>query len=206
MIKSSTVRLLTGLVAFLSLVCLGLDIARVCFDPAEKKSHNTVLVYVTDCLGLLSYTIFTWRMNTRKTQHRFLLILYRILFYALAMIAPCLELKDAHTLNQAYSVLGPIDAFGDSDFMAWITEDLGRYCWGDVRPGLEMADTTDNIQGACMALRARTILSLILAFFVLIEAFAYKISKVGAKDWVEERSSFKAETRREMVVEEKAEA
>lgn len=194
--QATTVRYLTGLVAFLSLVLLGLDIARVCFDPDEKKSKNTVLVFVTDCLGLVAYVYMTLRMNAPKKQHRFVSIIYRILYFALALIAPILELRDNHTLNNMLNSLGPA-AFEDPDFLGWLDDDLGRYCWGAVRPALEMADPSQDIHSACIALKTRTILSFIMAFFILVELALYKKSKVGTEGWVQERSSYKVDQKSE---------
>ncbi|GJJ77775.1 hypothetical protein EMPS_10134 [Entomortierella parvispora] len=191
--QATTLRYLTTLVAFLCFVCFGLDIARVCFDPAEKKSKNTVLVFITDIVGLLPYIFLTLRMNKSSKQHRFISVLYRILFFALVMIAPCLELRDAHTLNKMLNAEGPT-AFEDPVFLGWLDDDLGRYCWGAVRPALEMADPTQNIHSACIALRTRTMLSLIVAFFVLIELVLYKKSSIGTEAWVQERTSYKAES------------
>ena len=195
--QATTVRYLTGLIAFLSLVLFGLDIARICFDSAEKTSKNTVLVFVTDCLGLVAYVYMTWRMNAPKKQHRFVSIIYRILFFALVLIAPILELRDAHTLNNILNSEGPA-AFEDPNFLGWLDDDLGRYCWGAVRPALEMADPTQDIHSACIALKTRTILSFIMAFFVLIEIALYKKSNVGTEGWVQERKSYSSDVKSEV--------
>jgi len=191
-------RRISGTAGFLSFVCFCLDCYRA--NRTQASLGYFAALFVADIWGFIPYTLLTLGKRNygdsgsgpvplpqKRTQQ----IFWRLVFLIVALIAPCMELANAGSLNSDLTSSSMSQAQLQGILVDKMSDNAIVGCWGAVGAALRAAakysPDEDAVLGICGALQARTIIMLIVSFFVLVETILYARSNVGTEAWVQEQ-------------------
>ncbi|KAG0051425.1 hypothetical protein BGZ83_003763 [Gryganskiella cystojenkinii] len=190
----------------LSVICLGLDYYRLASGMTTAQEFF-IAVFSADIFGVVLYSIITLaKVDPPKERSRSLMILLRLVFIALSLIAPIWQLKNTvlankylelSLVNQNQTLTYPIDSSQRKntetlalDYRQRITsleyDDAAVLCWGPLGSKIKFCGYSETVN-MCNSAQARTIMILIASLFALIETILYAKSNIGSAEWVQEQ-------------------